>query len=60
MVQPLSPSAPSGHQPSAIDRLSTPLAAAFMPLVPLASSMRVGVLTQTSTPCTRALATAMS
>jgi len=50
----------SAHQPSTVLTLSTPLAAAFMPLVPLASYGRRGVFSQTSQPCTRYLATAVS
>ena len=40
----------SAHQPSSTLTFSAPLAAAFMPLVPLASSGRRGVLSHTSTP----------
>ena len=40
----------SANQPSRTLTLSAPLAAAFMPLVPLASSGRRGVLSHTSTP----------
>ena len=43
----------SAHQPSAILRLRTPFAAAFIPLVPLASFGRNGLLSHTSTPSTR-------
>ncbi len=44
MAQPVTPSMwPSTHQPSSTDRLGTPLNAAFMPLVPEASSGGSGV-----------------
>jgi hypothetical protein len=54
MAQPPTPRRPpsalhaSTHQPSSVLRLRTPFAAAFMPLVPLASSGGRGVLSQTS------------
>ena len=38
----------SSHQPSSVLKFSAPLASAFMPLVPLASSGRRGVFSQTS------------
>jgi|SRR5208283_473024 len=41
------------HQPSNPERLMPPFTSTFMPLVPLASQGRRGVLIQTSTPCTR-------
>ena len=44
---------PSSHQPSSTEQLTTPFMAAFMPLVPDASSGRRGLLSQTSTPWTR-------
>ena len=53
MAQPLSPVQPSSHQPSSTEQLTTPFMAAFMPLVPDASSGRRGLLSQTSTPWTR-------
>src|SRR4029078_4496647 len=43
----------SAHQPSSSDRLIPPLTSTFIPLVPLASHGRRGVLIQTSTPWTR-------
>ncbi len=45
---PLDP--PPSHQPSSTLNEGTPLSAAFMPLVPEASSGGCGVLSQTSTP----------
>src|SRR5512145_857617 len=49
--QPVTPSMhPSIHQPSSTERLGTPFRAAFMPLVPEASSGRNGVLSHTSEP----------
>ena len=53
MAQPFSPCQPSSHQPSSTEQLTTPFMAAFMPLVPEASSGRRGLLSQTSTPETR-------
>ncbi len=50
----------SSHQPSSVLRFKPPFASAFMPLVPLASRGRSGVLSQTSEPWTRYRATAMS
>src|SRR5580765_838910 len=45
IAQPVTPSMqPSIHQPSRMLKLGTPLNAAFMPLVPEASSGRNGVL----------------
>ena len=41
---------PSSHQPSRTLKLTPPLTAAFIPLVPDASSGRRGLLSQTSTP----------
>ena len=43
----------STHQPSSTLRFSTPFIAAFMPLVPDASSGGSGVLSQTSAPATK-------
>ena len=61
MDQPFTPSmAASTHQPSSTLRLSTPFSAAFMPLVPEASSGGSGVFSQTSVPETRVLASSMS
>ena len=40
----------SSHQPSSVLTFKTPLACAFIPLVPLASSGRSGVFNQTSQP----------
>ena len=40
----------SAHQPSSTLRFTTPLGQTFSPLVPLASSGLVGLLSQTSTP----------
>ena len=51
---------PSTHQPSSTLSEGTPLNAAFMPLVPLASSGSSGVFSQTSTPATTVRASAMS
>ena len=48
MAQPLSSVQPSSHQPSSTEQLTTPFMAAFMPLVPDASSGRRGLLSQTS------------
>ena len=53
MSQPFSPVKPSAHQPSPMLRCGTPLADAFMPLVPLASSGLRGLFIQTSHPCTK-------
>ena len=51
IAQPVTPSMqPSIHQPSSTLKLTTPLWAAFMPLVPEASKGGKGVLSQTSTP----------
>src|ERR1700738_2815974 len=41
----------SSHQPSRMLTLSTPLAPAFIPLVPLASKKRFGLVSHTSEPC---------
>jgi hypothetical protein len=60
MAQPFSPSYISSHHPSRIEQFSTPLRAAFSPLVPDASSGRRGVLSQRSTPWQRSLAIEMS
>ena len=49
----LATSSASAHHPSAMLRFSTPFAAAFIPLVPLASFGGKGLLSQTSTPSTR-------
>jgi len=50
-AQPVTPSIhPSIHQPSSTLNEGTPLSAAFMPLVPEASSGGCGVLSQPSTP----------
>jgi len=58
---PVTPSMwPSIHQPSSAPRLGTPLRAAFIPLVPDASSGGRGVLSQTSTPAQASRASAMS
>ena len=46
-------SKPSSHQPSRTLKFGTPFWAAFIPDVPDASSGRRGLLSQTSTPCTR-------
>ena len=51
---------PSIHHPSITLRLGTPLTAAFMPLVPEASSGGCGVLSQTSVPDTISRARRMS
>ena len=50
----------SDHQPSSVERLSPPFTRTFMPLVPLASHGRRGVLIQTSTPWTSSVARRMS
>ncbi len=60
ITKPFVPSKASSHQPSRIERCSAPLAAAFMPDVPLASRPRTGVFTQTSTPRTNSRARPMS
>ena len=57
---PFWPVYPSAHQPSPIDMCGVPLTAAFMPLVPLASSGLRGLFSQTSQPCTRKCATCRS
>jgi amino acid transporter len=59
-AQPTSGDQASAHQPSSSERLSPPLTRSFMPLVPLVSQGRRGVLTRRSTPCTRSAATARS
>src|SRR5574341_2391145 len=57
IAQPLPPSMhPSIHHPSSTLRLGTPLNAAFIPLVPEASSGRSGVFSQTSDPAVMAAA----
>ena len=60
ITQPFAPLKPSAHQPSPMLRCGTPLIAAFMPLVPLASSGLRGVFSHTSHPCTRKCATCRS
>jgi hypothetical protein len=50
----------SAHQPASTETFRAPLAAAFIPLVPLASRGRRGVLSHTSTPLTSARAMRMS
>jgi hypothetical protein len=60
MAQPLVPSKASSHQPSRIEQLSPPLSAAFMPLVPQASSGRRGLFSHTSQPWYIIRATEMS
>ncbi len=51
MAQPVTPSMqPSSHQPSSTDSCGTPLTAAFMPLVPDASSGACGVFSHRSAP----------
>ena len=60
MAQPFSPSNISSHQPSRIEQFSDPLMAAFMPLVPQASSGRRGVFIHTSQPWYIRRATTMS
>ena len=50
MAQPFVPSKHSSHQPSRMLQFSAPLRAAFIPLVPQASSGRRGVFSQTSHP----------
>ena len=52
MAQPTSGAYASAHQPSSSERFRPPFTSTFMPLVPLASQGRRGVLIQTSTPCT--------
>ena len=52
MEKPFSPSNTSRHQPSMMLQFSPPCAAVFIPLVPLASSGRRGLLSQTSQPPT--------
>ena len=59
ILKPRSGSKPSSHHPSRMDAFSTPFSAAFMPLVPLASRPRIGVLSQTSQPRTISRATSM-
>jgi hypothetical protein len=51
---------PSIHHPSRTLRLGTPFRAAFIPLVPEASSGGSGVFSQTSAPAVSAIAFAMS
>ncbi len=50
MAQPKSGWNHSSHQPSSTDRLRHPLSAAFIPLVPHASSGLSGLFSQTSQP----------
>ena len=50
IAQPFSPSKHSSHQPSRMLQLRAPLSAAFMPLVPHASSGRRGLFSHTSQP----------
>ena len=57
IAHPFEPSYASAHQPSSTDRLRTPFSAAFIPLVPLASSGGRGRFTQTSHPATSGPAT---
>ena len=59
MAKPLLPFQASAHQPSSVDQLRAPLSAAFWPLVPEASCGRLGVFSQTSTPCTSRRARSM-
>ena len=44
------PSKPSGHQPSRMEQFTPRCIGGFIPLVPLASCGRIGVLSQTSHP----------
>src|SRR5215203_4487043 len=53
IAKPLWPSYASAHHPSRMDRFRPPFSTTFCPLVPEASSGRRGVLSHTSTPCTR-------
>ena len=50
---PLAPLKPSSHHPSSTEKFGTPLAPAFSPDVPHASSGASGLFSHTSTPCTR-------
>ncbi len=60
MAQPMPSVYQSAHQPSRIEQLSTPLRAAFSPLVPQASWGRMGLFSHTSQPAYMSRATAMS
>ena len=50
MAHPMCVEYASSHHPSRMERLSVPFMAAFMPLVPLASSGRRGVFSHRSLP----------
>ena len=60
MAHPLRPSKHSSHHPSRMLQLRAPLRAAFIPLVPHASSGRRGVFNHTSQPWYIARAIEMS
>ena len=60
MAKPFWPSNPSGHQPSRMEQFTPRCIGGFMPLVPLASWGRMGVLSHTSAPEVSSRPTRMS